>query len=118
MTKSFSNQPFVINMVEEAGGLYIGGVPNGSDYRTIAPTLRGFYGTIKDIVINNRTVTFADAMNFTGVEIGRDALNIGHRNPYNDLLMKTEPISKSFTAPPEGCHRVRNKKSKVVMNKA
>lgn len=106
MGKSLSMQPFVINMVEDAGGLYIGGIPTGSDYGNIAPTQRSFYGTIKDIVINNKTITFADVLNFSNVHIGRDGPNFGNHNLYSDLLMKTEPIGKSFTVPPEGCHRV------------
>lgn len=106
MTKSFSIQPFVLNMVEEIGGLYIGGTPDVPAYDVLAPTFDGLIGTIKNIVFNNRTITFDNVLNFTNVNIGRDGPNMGNNRNYNDVLLKTEPIGKSFTAVPEGCHRV------------
>lgn len=106
MAKSFSQQPFVLNMPEEAGGLYFGGVPDFSDFENLAPTFDGFVGSIKDVVFNNRTTSFNSLINFTHVDIGRSGPSMGY-NHFNDVLMKTEPIGKSFTTPPEGCHRVR-----------
>lgn len=106
MAKSFSQQPFVLNTAEEAGGLYIGGAPNYSEFDSLAPSFEGFSGAIKDLVFNNQTISFGTVLNFTRVDIGRDGPNMGYHGHYNDVLMKTEPIGNSFTAAPEGCHRV------------
>lgn len=106
MVKSFSVQPFVVNTAEEAGGLYIGGAPDYSEFDNLAPSFEGFSGAIKDLVFNNQTISFGTVLNFTRVDIGRDGPNMGYHGHYNDVLMKTEPIGNSFTAAPEGCHRV------------
>lgn len=106
MTKSFTVQPFIVNMAEQSGGLYIGGAPNYGEFDSLAPSLEGFSGSIKDVVFNNRTFSFNDVINFTHVNIGRAGPAMGYHGHYNDVLMKTEPIGKSFVTPPEGCHRV------------
>lgn len=103
-TKSFQSQPFVVNMPEDRGGLYFGGVPDYVEYKDLAPTLDPFIGAIKDVVINNRTILFNECTNFTRVQMGREGPPMGNQGINN--VMKTEPISKSFTAAPEGCHRV------------
>lgn len=106
MSKSFSMQPFVINMAEEAGGLYLGGAPDYPEYDSLSPSFEGLIGSIKNILFNNHTISFDSVINFTNVDIGRDGPKMGYHGHYNDILMKTEPIGKSFTAAPEGCHRV------------
>lgn len=106
MSKSFSVQPFVINMAEESGGLYFGGAPDFAEYDSLSPSFEGFSGSIKDVVFNNRSISFNDVLNFTRVDIGRSGPAMGYHGHFNDILMKTEPIGKSFTTPPEGCHRV------------
>lgn len=106
MTKSLSSQPFSINMIEGAGGFFVGGNPNIDEYSSLTGKLQSLRGTIKDLVINNQTISFANTVNFTHVKIGRDGPKMGHRQHFNELLMKTEPISKSFTSATEGCHRV------------
>lgn len=106
MAKSFSQQPFVVSMAEESGGLYLGGAPDFAEYDSLAPSFEGFSGSIKDVVFNNRTISFNDVLNFTKVDVGRSGPAMGYHGHYNDILMKTEPIGKSFTTPPEGCHRV------------
>lgn len=103
--RSFSAPPFVINMPEEKGGLYFGGAPDYQEYDNLAPTFDNFQGAIKDIVFNNETVLFNDAINFTNVHLGRAGPHMGYQSIGN-VLMKTEPIGKSFTPAPEGCHRV------------
>lgn len=106
MSKSFAAQPFVVNMPEDAGGLYFGGAPDFPEYDSLAPKFDGLRGAIKDVVFNNRTISLGNVINFTNVDIGRDGPKMGNRGYYNDVLLKTEPIGKSFTAAPEGCHRV------------
>lgn len=106
MSKSLTTQPFVINMIEGSGGFYVGGIPNLPEYLHLAEKLDAFHGTLKDFVVNNQTISFGDLVNSTNVSIGRDGPKMGHHELYNEMLMKTEPMSKSFTAAPEGCHRV------------
>lgn len=109
MSKSLSTQPFVINMIEGSGGFYIGGIPNIPEYLNLLERADAFHGTLKDFVVNNQTLSFGDLMDSTSVDVGRDGPKMGqHDMLYNEMLMKTEPISKSFTAAPEGCHRVSN----------
>lgn len=107
MSKSLSTSPFVIYTIEESGGFYIGGIPDVPEYTSLAGQVDGFHGTLKDFVVNNQTVSFGDVLNSTNVGIGRDGPKMGQNEVFNELLMKTEPIGKSFTAAPEGCHRVR-----------
>lgn len=107
MSKSLSAQPFVISMIEESGGFYVGGIPpNIPEYTNTAEKLDAFQGTLKDFVVNNQTISFGEVINSMNVGIGRDGPKMGRREMFNDMLMKTEPIGKSFTAAPEGCHRV------------
>lgn len=105
MARTFSQAPFVINMPEDGGGLYFGGAPDYQEFDSLAPTFDGFQGAIKDLVFNNITMSFDKSLNFTNVHIGRYGPTMGYQG-MNNVLMKTEPIGKSFTAAPEGCHRV------------
>lgn len=104
--KSFTVAPFSVNMVEDVGGLYLGGAPDRPEYDNLSPSFEPLEGAIKDVVFNNRTVSFDNVINFTNAAIGRDGPAMGYHGHFNDILMKTEPIGKSFTAAPEGCHRV------------
>lgn len=106
MSKSLTQHPFVINMIEDIGGFYVGGMPDGVDMQQSGIKLNQFRGTIKDFVINNQTVSFSNVINFRNVDIGRDGPVMGSGHRYNDLLMKTEPIGKNSMALHEGCHRV------------
>ncbi|KAL5281190.1 LAMA2 family protein [Megaselia abdita] len=101
-SKTITGSLQTINMPEDSGGLYIGGAPMQTDYSSIVPTTTRLIGAIRDIVINNRTVMFTEALNFSHVLIGRDGPSMG----LLDVYMKTEPIGNSFTVAPEGCHRV------------
>lgn len=102
-SKTITGNLQTINMPEDSGGLYIGGAPIQKDFDSIVPTTTRLIGAIRDIVINNRTVMFTEALNFSHVLIGRDGPSMG----LLDVYMKTEPIGNSFTVAPEGCHRVR-----------
>lgn len=108
MSKSLTSHPFVINMIEDNGGLYVGGVPAGVGH---SEKLNRFHGTIKDFVINNQTISFGSVVNFVNVDIGRDGPKMGSGHRFNDLLMKTEPIGKNLVALQEGCHRVSKQKA-------
>lgn len=103
-SKSITGSLQNINMPEDSGGFYIGGAPMIADFDSIAPTTTRLIGAIRDIVINNRTVMFTEALNFSHVLVGRDGPSMG----LLDVYMKTEPIGNSFTVAPEGCHRVRH----------
>ncbi|XP_046866451.1 laminin subunit alpha-1 isoform X2 [Drosophila willistoni] len=106
-TKSLSGTPTVISLPREAGGLYIGGAPPYESYNPLAPTFVKLEGAIRDVVFNNRTVNFNDAITFANVQIGRNGPVMGNlKSGLYDVLLKTEPmIGKSFTASPEGCKR-------------
>lgn len=115
-SKSFSVAPFSVNMAEDAGGLYLGGAPEYPDYDNLSPSFESLEGAIKDVVFNNHTVSFDSVLNFTNADIGRDGPAMGYHGHYNDILMKTEPIGKSFTAAPEGCHRVSGAQALILRN--
>lgn len=106
MSKSLTSPPFQISLIEGSGGFYVGGIPNSPEYARLMENLDAFHGTLKDFVVNNQTISFGDLVNLTNVGVGRDGPKMGQHDVYNEMLMKTEPMSKSFTAPPEGCHRV------------
>lgn len=106
VSKSLVSQPFSINMIEGGGGLFVGGIPMVTEYTRLTEKLRSLRGTIKDVVINNQTISFTNTINHTHVEIGRSGPAMGNQRHASELLMKTEPISKSFTPVTEGCHRV------------
>lgn len=108
MGKTLTVQPFVINMLD-SGGFYVGGIPaNIADYSNLVENAPSFVGTLKDFVVNNQTLSFGNLLSATNVGIGRDGPKMGQHDLYNEMLMKTEPMSKSFTATPDGCHRVNN----------
>lgn len=106
ISKSLASPPFQISLIEGSGGFYVGGIPNAPEYAGLMENLDAFHGTLKDFVVNNQTISFGDLVNLTNVGVGRDGPKMGQHDVYNEMLMKTEPMSKSFTAPPEGCHRV------------
>lgn len=105
--RSLSGIPLV-SLPQDAGGLYIGGAPPHESYTPLAPTLVKLEGAIRDVVFNNRTINFNDALTFANVQIGRNGPVMGSlKGGLYDVLLKTEPmIGKSFTASPEGCKRV------------
>lgn len=106
-TKNLQGSPTLVSMPREAGGLYIGGAPPYDEYTPLAPTFNKLEGAIRDVVFNNRTVNFNQALSFVNAQIGRNGPAMGSINGLSDILMKTEPmIGKSFTAAPEGCKRV------------
>lgn len=108
MSQSLTVQPFVINMLD-SGGFYVGGIPaNVPDYANLVGNAPSFVGTLKDFVVNNQTISFGNLLSATNVGIGRDGPKMGQHDLYNEMLMKTEPMSKSFTATPDGCHRVND----------
>lgn len=106
--RNLSGSPSLVSLPNEAGGLYIGGAPSHESYATLAPTFTKLQGAVRDVVFNNRTINFNDALTFANVQIGRNGPAMGSVNgALYDVLLKTEPmIGKSFTASPEGCKRV------------
>ncbi|XP_073822984.1 wing blister isoform X3 [Musca autumnalis] len=105
-SKNLMGTPTLVSMPRDAGGLYIGGAPPYDEYTPLAPTFNKLEGAIRDVVFNNRTVNFNQALSFVNVQIGRNGPAMGSVNGLSDILMKTEPmIGKSFTAAPEGCKR-------------
>lgn len=106
-SKNLMGSPTVVGMPRDAGGLYIGGAPSYEEYIPLAPTFTKLEGALRDVVFNNRTLNFNQAVRFANVQIGRNGPIMGSINGLNDVLLKTEPmIGKSFTAAPEGCKRV------------
>uniref|UniRef100_A0A1B0BIW7 Laminin subunit alpha-1 n=1 Tax=Glossina palpalis gambiensis TaxID=67801 RepID=A0A1B0BIW7_9MUSC len=106
-SKNLMGSPTVVGMPRDAGGLYIGGAPSYEEYIPLAPTFTKLEGALRDVVFNNRTLNFNQAVRFANVQIGRNGPIMGSVNGLNDILLKTEPmIGKSFTAAPEGCKRV------------
>lgn len=107
VSKNLMNSPTLVSMPRDAGGLYIGGSPPYEEYTPLAPTFIKLEGAVRDVVFNNRTLNFNQALSFVNVQIGRNGPAMGSVNGLSDILLKTEPmIGKSFTAAPEGCKRV------------
>lgn len=106
MIKSIQLTPSIVNMPKDAGGLYLGGAPDYLGYKLVSPTLIGLEGSIQDVVINNKTISFSDMKNFKNVHIGRSGPIMGSINGGIDIFLKTEPIGKSFASSGEGCQRV------------
>ncbi|TMW53859.1 hypothetical protein DOY81_001030 [Sarcophaga bullata] len=107
VSKNLMGSPTLVSMPRDAGGLYIGGAPPYEDYTPLAPTFIKLEGAVRDVVFNNRTLNFNQALSFVNVQIGRNGPAMGSVNGLSDILLKTEPmIGKSFTAAPEGCKRV------------
>ncbi|KAH8324869.1 hypothetical protein KR074_009874 [Drosophila pseudoananassae] len=106
--RSLTGSPTVISLPHDSGGLYIGGAPRHESYTPLAPTFVNLEGAIRDVVFNNRTVNFNEALTFANVQIGRNGPLMGSlKSGLYDVLLKTEPmIGKSFTASPEGCKRI------------
>uniref|UniRef100_A0A182NLL6 Laminin subunit alpha-1 n=1 Tax=Anopheles dirus TaxID=7168 RepID=A0A182NLL6_9DIPT len=98
-------QSSLVNMPGEIGGLYIGGVPYDPAFESLAKVFEGLEGVVANVVFNNHTLSFGQALNFTDVQMGRTGPAMGSQGLYT-ALMKTEPIGRSFKAAPEGCHRV------------
>lgn len=96
-SKTFPVTPFVVNLPEEKGGLFIGGAPDYQEFQDLT-SLEPFSGAIKDLVFNNRSVTFDKYIGFSNVHFGRDGPTMGHFGN----MMKTEP----FGIVKEGCYRV------------
>ncbi|XP_033151119.1 laminin subunit alpha-1 isoform X1 [Drosophila mauritiana] len=106
--RNLNGNPTVVSLPRDAGGLYIGGAPAHESYTPLAPTFVNLEGAIRDVVFNNRTINFNDALTFSNVQIGRNGPLMGSlKGGLYDVLLKTEPmIGKSFTASPEGCKRI------------
>lgn len=94
-----------VTMPENDGGLYIGGAPAHESFASLAPTFIGLQGAIKDIFFNDEIISYHSARNVTNVHLGRSGPAMGTQG-INNILMKTEPISRSFKPHTEGCHRV------------
>lgn len=95
--KRLSGTLDVVILPEEKGGLFIGGAP--SEFANLA-ALNPFEGSIKDLVFNNRSVSFDDHIRFDNVEFGREGPDMGM---HGMMVMKTEPLRRGFK---EGCNRV------------
>nr|XP_053638425.1 laminin subunit alpha-2-like isoform X4 [Cherax quadricarinatus] len=57
----------------DTGGLYFGGVPEGIDAVTMVGSSRALKGCIRDVIVNNRVVSFSRPVKFKDVYIGRCA---------------------------------------------
>lgn len=103
--KTLSATPALVNSPEDFGGLFLGGVPEFPEFDNLAPTFIGLEGAIKDLVFNNRTISFDQVMSFKNAHIGGLGPTMGSYMG-GPMLIKTEPISHKFKETTEGCQRV------------
>jgi laminin alpha 1/2 len=103
MTRSLSATPALVNSPEGHGGLFIGGVPDFPEFDTLAPTFNGLRGAIKDLMFNNKTISFDTVMSFKNVKFGSLGVSMGS---LQDHEVKSEPIGLRFKEKTEGCQRV------------
>lgn len=101
--RSFKTPPFVVNLPEEEGGMFVGGA---TDEFTSLASLEPFEGSIKDLVFNNRSISFENYIAFSNVHFGRDGPDMGTRLD-GMMIMKTEPFGGGRRGQ-EGCRRVSN----------
>lgn len=96
-----------IDLPNEHGGLFLGGIPSKSiAFDSIPPFEKvGLIGAIKDVVFNDATIPLSDPIRVDNVEMGRMGPHMG-ANGLSNVLMKTEPIGRSFEPAVEGCERV------------
>lgn len=111
--KTLSATPALVNSPEDFGGLFLGGVPEFPEFDNLSPTFTGLQGAIKDVVFNNKTVSFSNVMSSKDVHIGGLGPSMGMASP---LLMKTEPIGQKFKEVSEGCQRVSCAKASYTTN--
>jgi laminin alpha 1/2 len=100
-TKTLSATPALVNMPEESGGLFLGGAPDFPEFDELSPTFIGLIGSIKNIVFNNRTISYDRALSFKNVHMGGDGPQMG-----GAAVQMMEP-QKIFKDDQEGCQRVR-----------
>uniref|UniRef100_A0A7G3AFZ3 Putative extracellular matrix glycoprotein laminin subunit alpha and gamma n=1 Tax=Lutzomyia longipalpis TaxID=7200 RepID=A0A7G3AFZ3_LUTLO len=106
-SKHLPNASSIVILPGSEGGMFLGGIPPTSEYDDLPPEEKiSLHGAIQDIVFNNHTIYLGNPINFVGVQLGRVGPQMGSNGYLHEVLMKTEPIGKSFTKPPEGCHRV------------
>lgn len=94
-----------VSLPMEGGGLYIGGIPDNTKFTDLAPTFIKFEGSVKDIVFNDKIITFDKQIDFSNVIMGRPGPEIGS-NRMSNLPMKTQPIGERFKPPAQGCQSV------------
>lgn len=107
-TDTLPPETMTIHLPEEYGGLFLGGAPAHSiDFDSIPPFEKiPLLGSIKDVVFNNRSLTLANPIRVDSVEMGRLGPQMGSSTGMSNILMKTEPIARSFEPVAEGCERV------------
>lgn len=95
MINTFTVKPFLVNLPDNRGGLYVGGAPDLEELKALT-SLESFEGSIKDLVFNNQSISYDNFISFTNVHLGRDGpkMRSDHGN-----MMKTEPFKS-------GCNRV------------
>lgn len=102
-TKTLSSTPALVNMPESSGGLFLGGAPEYQEFDDLSPTSIGLEGSIKDVVFNNKTISFDRVIDFKNVHMGGDGPQMGSQGI---VVMMTEPIGPKFKESKEGCQRV------------
>lgn len=110
IAKALAEAPALVNSPEALGGLFLGGVPDFPEFDRLTPTLAGLEGSIKDVVFNNKTISFDQVMTFKNVHMGGSGPSMGIGSP---MLMKSEPIGQKFKETTEDCQRVSSKKNKL-----
>lgn len=108
-TKNLVSTPALVNSPEE-GGLFIGGIPEFPEFDSLAPIFVGLKGAIKDVVFNNKTITFDQVLTFKNVHLGGSGPGMGGYMP-----MKTEPIGTKFKEATEGCRRVSSQNNLYIL---
>lgn len=103
VVRSLSATPALVNSPEEFGGLFLGGAPDFPEFDNMAPTFTGLKGAIKDVVFNNKTISFDAAMSFKNAHIGGLGPIMGTSF---EQEIKTEPIGPKFRETTEGCQTV------------
>lgn len=103
VTKSLSASKALITSPEEHGGLFLGGVPDFPEFDNLMPTMNGLRGAIKDVMFNNKSISFDAAMSYKNVKFGGFGPIMGSSF---EQEIKTEPIGAKFKEITEGCQRV------------
>ncbi|KAF8792889.1 Laminin subunit alpha-1 like protein [Argiope bruennichi] len=76
-------------------GLYFGGFREGIEYNSMLSTATPLFGTIKDVIFNNKILYFSNPVDFKGAGIGRTQKEwFGAEPPYAGIVQPLERCSE------------------------
>ncbi|XP_066580920.1 laminin subunit alpha-1 [Prorops nasuta] len=85
------------------GGLYFGGLPALINNTKMVGSSVPLYGSIKDVIFDDRILRFDEATSFDHALIGRQGPSMGKDPP---IYVPSSSLSRGMSTQPEGCQKV------------